>query len=41
MTHYSSCVPRRGLFNTGSDVEEDKKTAKAVLEDQQEFYNDA
>ena len=28
------------LFNTESDVEEDGKTAKAVLEDQQEFYNE-
>ena len=28
------------LFNTKSDVEEDEKTVKAVLEDQQEFYNE-
>ena len=30
---------KKKLFNTESDVEEDKKTVKAVLEDQHEFYN--
>ena len=30
---------KKKLFNTESDVEEEEKTVKAVLEDQQEFYN--